>query len=114
MYMLGPDLLKLMPSAYTVAQELERYKMGVLKVSNHLETLSRGLDPFMSSARNMSRVPQFLYSPFLSTHTMPVCSRQVVNSPKKPGAFAAITEVRSKASVTPNSVAPTPQMPPTP
>lgn len=33
MYMLGPDILKLMPSAYTVAQELERYKMGVLKVS---------------------------------------------------------------------------------
>lgn len=33
MYMLGPDLLKLMPSAYTVAQELERYKMEVLKVS---------------------------------------------------------------------------------
>lgn len=32
MYMLGPDLLKLSPSAYTVAQELERYKMGVLKV----------------------------------------------------------------------------------
>ncbi|CBJ28002.1 choline dehydrogenase [Ectocarpus siliculosus] len=31
MYMLGPDILKLMPSAYTVAQELERYKMGVLK-----------------------------------------------------------------------------------
>lgn len=33
MYMLGPDILKLMPSAYTVAQELERYKMEVLKVS---------------------------------------------------------------------------------
>lgn len=32
MYMLGPDILKLSPSAYTVAQELERYKMGVLKV----------------------------------------------------------------------------------
>ena len=32
MYMLGPDILKLMPSAYTVAQELERYKLGVLKV----------------------------------------------------------------------------------
>lgn len=31
MYMLGPDLLKLMPSAYTVAQELEKYKIGVLK-----------------------------------------------------------------------------------
>lgn len=30
--MLGPDILKLMPSAYTVAQELERYKLGVLKV----------------------------------------------------------------------------------
>lgn len=33
MYMLGPDILKLSPSAYTVAQELERYKMSVLKVS---------------------------------------------------------------------------------
>lgn len=32
MYMLGPDLLKLAPSAYTVAQELERYKVQVLKV----------------------------------------------------------------------------------
>lgn len=32
MYALGPDLLKLSPSAYTVAQELERYKMSVLKV----------------------------------------------------------------------------------
>eukprot|EP00903_Cladosiphon_okamuranus_P005497 g5478.t2 len=31
MYLLGPDILKLMPSAYTVAQELERYKMGVLQ-----------------------------------------------------------------------------------
>lgn len=32
MYTLGPDLLNLSPSAYTVAQELERYKAGVLKV----------------------------------------------------------------------------------
>lgn len=37
MYMLGPNILKLMPSAYTVAQELERYKMGVLQVGIHLE-----------------------------------------------------------------------------
>lgn len=38
MYMLGPDLLKLTPSAYTVAQELEKYKNQVLKVreSKHI------------------------------------------------------------------------------
>lgn len=50
MYMLGPDLLKLMPSAYTVAQELERYKMGVLKVSDRPDTQNAGLGPFMMSA----------------------------------------------------------------
>ena len=111
MHMLGPDLLKLMPSAYTVAQELERYKMGVLKVSDRSGTHSRGLVP-SCRARVSSRVFHNLYAPRLSpTHAMAVCSRQIVNSATKPGAFVAILEVRSKASVTPIYVAPAPQVP---
>lgn len=51
MYRLGSDLLKLSPSAYTVAQELERYKMSVLKVSSHGRVLGPLPDRVISQGR---------------------------------------------------------------
>lgn len=65
MYLLGPNILKLMPSAYTVAQELERYKMGVLQVSHRTLRIDTPSIPYGASL-HVWRAVSFACLPILS------------------------------------------------
>lgn len=94
MYMLGTDLLKLSPSAYTVAQELEKYKMSVLKVNRARRALRWGSEarPGRGGRRAEMHASQFyfLVSCSLSRPVLPsspeVARRDRSSAPRMSGA----------------------------